>query len=266
MQRERQQLGDLAARFFAYVQLKQRDTVKTGELANILAISDQQERDLLRRLARSGWIVRLRRGLYLVPPRIPAGAWSPGVYLALEKLMEDRSGRYQICGPSAFNYYGLSDQISNITYAYNNRISGERIVGNLRFVLIQVSDQRLGGLYTFKTPDGSRAVYCSKARTLMDAVYDWSRFDSLPQAYEWIRAGILEDPQLAGQLVGSTTKYGNQATIRRIGYLLDTLDQPPRLLDKLQSALNRSKALIPWIAGNPKRGRVNRAWGVVVND
>jgi len=100
----------------------------------------------------------------------------------------------------------------------------------------------------------------------MDAVYDWSRFDSLPQAYEWILAGIVEDPQLAGQLVDSTTKYGNQATIRRIGYLLDTLDQPPRLLGKLQSALNRSKALIPWIAGNPKRGRVNRAWGVIVND
>jgi hypothetical protein len=54
--------------------------------------------------------------------------------------MEDRGAQYQICGPSAFNFHGLDEQVPQITYAYNNRISGERRVGNLRFSLIKLSD------------------------------------------------------------------------------------------------------------------------------
>ena len=116
------ELGNLSSRFFSYVQLRKLDIVRTGEIAPILDISASQERDLFRRLSDSGWILRLKRGVYLVPPRIPAGGkYSPGVALILQKLMEEVRGIYQICGPSAFNFYGLDDQIPSVTYLYNNR-------------------------------------------------------------------------------------------------------------------------------------------------
>ena len=93
------ELGELSSRFFAYVQLKQKDTVRTGELSSVLCITQSQERGLLHRLADSGWIVRLKRGVYLVPPRIPAGGkYSPGIALILQKLMLKMNGKYQICG------------------------------------------------------------------------------------------------------------------------------------------------------------------------
>ena len=98
------ELGELSSRFFAFVQLKQKDTVRTGELSSVLGITESQERSLLHRLANSGWIVRLKRGVYLVPPRIPAGGkYSPGITLILQKLMQEHNGKYQICGPTAFN-------------------------------------------------------------------------------------------------------------------------------------------------------------------
>ena len=88
MKRRGPELGDLGSRFFAYVQLKKKDMVQTGELTAVLGITESQERDLLRRLSDSGWIVRLKRGAYLIPPRIPAGGkYSPGVALILQKLM-----------------------------------------------------------------------------------------------------------------------------------------------------------------------------------
>ncbi|MBU1161993.1 MAG: type IV toxin-antitoxin system AbiEi family antitoxin domain-containing protein, partial [Proteobacteria bacterium] len=119
------ELGNLSSRFFAYIQLKNKDIVYTGELTSVLGITGSQERDLLRRLSDSGWIVRLKRGVYLIPSRIPAdGKYSPGFALILQKLLEKEKGKYQICGPTAFNFYGLDDQISSVTYLYNNRISG----------------------------------------------------------------------------------------------------------------------------------------------
>ena len=84
------ELGELSSRFFAYIQLKQKDTIRTGELASVLGIPASKERSLLHRLSNSGWIVRLKRGVYLTPPRIPAGGkYSPGVALILHKLMEE---------------------------------------------------------------------------------------------------------------------------------------------------------------------------------
>jgi predicted transcriptional regulator of viral defense system len=260
------ELGNLSSRFFAYVQLKKKDTVRTGELALVLGITGSQERDLLRRLSDSGWIVRLKRGVYLVPPRIPAGGnYSPGVGLILQKLMKEQEGKYQICGPSAFNFYGFDDQIPSVTYAYNNRISGSRTIGNLAFQFIRVADVRLGAIDAVRTREGAEVIYSSKARTLMDAVYDWSRFNSLPRGYDWIRQEIKKNLKLASELTGLTAQYGNQATARRIGYLLDTLFQPSTIIKQLQRQLSDSKALIPWIPGKSAKGTVNRKWGVIVN-
>jgi predicted transcriptional regulator of viral defense system len=267
MKRPGSELGNLSSRFFAYTQLRKKDIIRTGELAPVLGITESQERDLLRRLSNSGWIVRLKRGVYLVPSRIPAGGkYSPGVALILQKLMEQRDGKYQICGPSAFNFYGLDDQIPSVTYAYNNRISGSRKIGNLSFQFTKVADERLGATNAVHTQNGGEIIYSSKARTLIDAVYDWSRFNSLPRGYGWIQQEVNQDPKLVSELVNATTRYGNQATVRRIGYLLDGLTQPSRFIKPLQRQLSDSKALIPWVPGKPAKGNINRKWGVIVND
>lgn len=261
------ELGELSSRFFAYVQLKQKDTVRTGELFSVLGITESQERSLFHRLANTGWIVRLKRGIYLVPPRIPAGGkYSPGIALILQKLMLEQNGKYQICGPTAFNFYGFDDQIPNVTYIYNNRISGRRTIGSLEFQFTKVADWRLGAINTFQAQNGGEIIYSSRVRTLMDAVYDWSRFNSLPRGYVWIRQEINQDPKLVSKLVEATNRYGNQATVRRIGYLLDTLSQPSEIIKRLQRQLSNSRSLIPWIPVKPARGRINRKWGVIVND
>ena len=260
------ELGSLSSQFFSYVQLKKLDIVRTGEIAPILDISASQERDLFRRLSDSGWILRLKRGVYLVPPRIPAGGkYSPGVALILQKLMEEVRGIYQICGPSAFNFYGLDDQIPSVTYLYNNRISGKKPIGSLAFQFIKVADERLGAINTVRTRDNHEMVCSSKARTLMDAVYDWSRFNSLPRGYEWIKGQIKNEPELFSELVEVTAKFGNMATIRRIGYLLDTLGGKPTMINRLLHQLSASSSLIPWMPGRSSKGSINRKWGIIIN-
>lgn len=260
------ELGTLASSFFAYVQLKKKDVIRTGELAQVLGITESQERDLVRRLSRSGWIVRLKRGIYLVPLRIPArGKYGPGAALILQKLMEEENGKYQIYGPTAFHFHGFDDQIPNVTYVYNNRISGSRTIGNLAFQFIRVADKRLGATISVNAGEGVEVMYASKARSLMDAVYDWSRFNTLPRGYDWIKQETKKDSKLAPKLVELTAEYGNQATVRRIGYLLDTLPKISKVGNRLQRQLSDSKALIPWIPGRSARGTVNRKWGVIIN-
>src|SRR4030042_226695 len=184
-------LGRQETQMLAYLQMRKRRTVRTGELTAPLQLTRDQERELFRRMARGGLISRVRPGLYLAPAQLPlGGSWSPDETLALNTLMEDRRGRYQICGPNAFNRYGFDEQVPTRVYAYNNRTSGERTIGAIALTLIKVADERLGDTEEVRTPEGLTAVYSSRVRTLVDAVYDWSRFNSLPRAYAWIQSEL----------------------------------------------------------------------------
>jgi len=263
----RRGLGQIETLLFAYVQLRGLPTVRAGELTEPLRLSAIQERKLLSRLAKAGLIARVWRGLYLVPPKLPLGGkWSPDEILALNTLMADRKGRYQICGPNAFNRYGFDEQVPARVYAYNNRLSGERTIGSVALTLIKVADERLGSTEEVETAEGLKAVYSSRVRTLVDAVYDWSRFNSLPRAYQWIRGDLAAKRVKAAALVSVTLRYGDKGTIRRMGALLEREGVAGPLLKKLERRLQPSTSLIPWIPTFPKRGTVDRRWGVVLNE
>jgi len=260
-------LGPLETTLLAYAQLRGLPTVRVGELRAALRLSPIQERKLLGRMARAGLLPRVWRGLYLVPQRLPLGGkWSPAEGLALSALMTSRNARYQICGPNAFSRYGFDDQMPNRVYAYNDRISGERVVGAVALTLIKVDAKRLGETEEARTADGPTTLYSSRERTLVDAVYDWSRFNSLPRAFEWIRADLAGKRVGAADLVRVTLRYGDVGTIRRIGALLEREGVPDTLLRRLERALKPTTGLIAWNPVRPRRGTVDRRWGVVWND
>jgi predicted transcriptional regulator of viral defense system len=261
------QLGPLETKLFAYTQMRRAEVLRTRDLIGPLQISAKQEGELFSRLSRAGLIAQVRRGLYLVPSRLPLGGkWSPDEILALNTLMEDQDGRYQICGPNAFNRYGFDEQVPTRVYAYNNRLSREGTIGSVALTLIKVTDNRLGSTEKVKTAEGLTAVYSSRVRTLVDAVYDWSRFNSLPRAYGWIRQELGTKRVDPGELIKVTLRYGDKGTIRRMGALLEREGIKELLLTKLEKAVPPSTSFIPWIPTKPKRGTSNRRWGVVLND
>jgi predicted transcriptional regulator of viral defense system len=259
-------LGQAETRLFAYIQMRGLRTLRTGELIKPLGLTAIQERKLLSRLAKAGLIARVWRGLYVVPSRLPLGGrWTPDEILALNTLMSQQKGQYQICGPSAFNRYGFDEQIPTRMYAYNNCLSGDRQIGSVSLSLIKVGTERLGETEQVVTTEGNTAVYSSRVRSLLDAAYDWSRFNSLPRGYDWIRRELKAKRVTPNELVSVTLKYGDIGTIRRMGTLLEREGVASTLLKQLEKAVPKTTSFIPWIPTKPKRGTVNRRWGVIIN-
>lgn len=260
-------LGRQETQMLAYLQMRKQRSVRVGELTGPLKLTRVQERDLFHRMSRGGLIARVRPGLYLVPSQLPlGGAWSPDEALALNTLLEDRQGRYQICGPNAFHRYRFDDQVPTRVYAYNNRISGGRTVGAVALTLIKVADERLGDTEPAGTAEGLSLTYASRVRTLVDAVYDWSRFNSLPRAFAWIRADVAAGRTAPAELVRCVLRYGDIGTRRRIGALLERERTSAPLLSQLERSLKPSTSLIPWVPTRPKRGLICPRWGIVWND
>lgn len=259
-------LGPLGMRLFAVLQEKEIDILKTGEVAKFLGVTSDKERDLLRRLSRGGWLVRLKRGSYLVP-RTPQfdGPWKPNPFFILRKLMETYSAKYQLTGPHAFVFHGLKTEPAGEITAYNHRISQKKTIQGHHFAFIEIAEDRLGGTCSIQVEEDLEIPCSCLARTLLDAVYDWSRFRSLPEAYEWIRSCIAANPELDEELTEMTIRFGNQASLRRIGYLLEELQARSNLINRLRQKLSSSHALIPWVPKKPARGKIDRQWGLILN-
>lgn len=266
VKREKTKLGKMEMQLLAYAQLRKKEIIFSGEIAIALDISAEQEWKLLNRMATSGVIIRLKRGACLVPSRLPVGGrWTVSGYYILSRLMEVMKGQYQISGPNAFNFYGFDDQIPSRIYVYNNKIFGEKEIGGTDFVFVKTDAKRMGSTKSLKTPDDIDAVMVSKTRALVDAVYDWPRFNTLPRAYGWIAGTLQKEPEITGNLIDDTLKYSNKGTTKRIGYLLAQLGISNDLLGELKRGISSSKSLIPWIPGLAAKGSVNKEWGLIVN-
>ncbi len=92
------------------------------------------------------------------------------------------------------------------------------------------------------------------------------RFNTLPLAYKWIQKELESKRVKASEIVEMTLRYGDKGTIRRMGILLELQRTKGNLLRRLERSLTPSSSFIPWIPTKPKRGKISRKWGVVINE
>ena len=260
-------LGGMASNFFALVQMRRQDVVRSGEMAPVLGLNLVQERNLFRRLTKAGWIVRLQRGLFLVPKVLPAGGrWNPSESTILPAFMKAIQCQYQISGPTAFNRYGFDDQVSNSVFVYNDRLSGPRRIGSTRYAFVRVAGTRIGSIERVKTPEGDELCYSSKERILVDALYDWSRFNGIPRVFEWIRQELKKDSVNATALARVAVRFGNQSTLRRLGWVLEQAKASPVAIRIIKQALRGSNSPVSMVPSKSRKGPIVKAWGVIDNE
>jgi predicted transcriptional regulator of viral defense system len=256
-------LGPQESKLFAWTQLRGLERVRREDVAQSLRLTETQTTHLLSRMKRRGLLVQLQRGLYLVPRTLPPGGkWMPSAAVVIRHLMEALGGQWQMAGPVAFHHYGLTEQVPNITAVYNDRLSGRKKIGSLEVTFIKVSAKRLGALATGdqKTPENMPTL----ARTIMDGVYDYSRFGSLPAAFGWI-AERKGNSDLFLDLAKTAKKFGNVATCRRIGYCLKELGAPERMTELLRKNLRDTESVIPLLPALSRKGKIDSVWGIIQN-
>lgn len=266
MQNKNLNPASLEIRFFSWVQFKQKSQVNIQEVESALGLTKRQVIKLLSRLSQNGLIIRLKKGIYLVPKKLPAGGrWGPNKYWVLQKYMDLNKTTYQISGPDAFNKYGYSDQVPFESVVYNTKFSRNIKIGQLRYQLIKVSQKRIGSIRWIKIAH-CKIPFSSPGRTLMDALYDWSRFNTIPNVFNWILKR-KNDKALMSELVDSATRFGNISTRRRLGYILESEKiKFDLLIKKLKNKTSKTQSFIAFNPNKSKKGKINTKWGIIIND
>lgn len=265
MAKVKSSLGPLGSKFFSLMQVRQQTLVRLGDLQASLGLNSSQEHALLKRLTNKGYLLRLQKGAYLVPQKLPAGgAWRANDYYIINQYMMLLGAKYYIGGISAVYYHGLTQQIPNQFTVYNDKYSGKRNFGKLRVAFIKVQSKRIVGFATTTVPHHGNVNIATLAKTLLDLIQDWPRYHLLEEAFDWLRQNS-QKKEFLNEFVSLAANYSNKSTMRRLGYFMEKSGVNEKDLLPFLNQLDTIKSYVPLYPNLSTAGRKNNKWQVIDN-
>ncbi len=213
------------------------------EPAEPLGLNDSQLRWTLSQLARSGWIARIKRGVYAVQSPLLSAELHPHAIAAA--LVEPMA----ISHWSALAHHGLTTQIPPMVQASTPRtiVTPEMRAGQahrprgravwralgVEFEFIKVKQDHFFGFQQEWVSQWHRVSITDPERTVLDMVAHPRLFGTLGTALETLEAH-LERLDME-RLVEYALRYDVGAVIKRLGWALETLGAPATVVEPLQT-------------------------------
>ena len=204
--------------------------VQAYQVGRSQSLTRQQVRTSLSKLARGGWVTRLKRGLYAV--KTPLFGQEPHPYAVAQSLVDPSA----ISHWSALAHHGFTSQIPPMVQAstpvkvvtpemrsgeaYRPRGRAVWQVLNLEIEYIHVQQEQFWGFTQEWVSDWHRVKITDPERTLLDLVARSDLFGGISMALETFSNHVrVVDVE---QLVEYTLRYDVGSTIKRMGWILES--------------------------------------------
>lgn len=226
---------------------------------------------LLAQLTQGQWLARLKRGVYVVQSPLLSSEIHP---FALAAALGQPCA---ISHWSALSYHGMTTQIPTMVQASTPRaiVTPEMRSGSayrprgravwraldMEFEFITIQPAHFFGLQYEWVTQWQRVAITDRERTLLDIVAHPQVFGGMGASIEILDANW--QTANGAQLVNYALQYGVSATIKRLGFLLESFGVPDDLLQPLQAHPVRSYALLD--PAGPSTGQSVGRWRIRVN-
>lgn len=210
--------------------------IKPDLVMDTLAVSVQEAGRLLSRWSKSGWIKRIRRGLYIP---IPLESSTGIIGIDEPSLIADSIyGPGYLAGFSAVKHWDLSEQImETITYFTLKKIKNrEPIIDGIRFRLKTITERKIFGLKPIWI--GSKKISVSDpSKTLIDLLDDPKLAGGIQVVSDILQEYVDSEHYNFEQLVDYGHRMQNKAIFKRLGFLMEIIIKAE---DKVLSELRKS--------------------------
>lgn len=228
-------------------------------MAPAVGLSAGYLRQALHHLVRSGWLVRLRPGLYALASSVPGTVPIHEFEVAMALVRPAAISHW-----SALHYHGLTDQLPRRVFVLtptNARVSrlGQRAVGGIRYQFVQVHPARFFGVMRVWIGE-ARVTVTDPERTLLDGLRHpayCGDFAEVLQAFEVRRPTLNVD-----RIIRYAMKLG-AATAKRLGWILERQGVASERLRRLAAVPVTGYRLLD--PSGPRRGPCHRRWMIQDN-
>lgn len=225
---------------------------------------------LLSGLTRKRWLLRLERGKYLI---LPLSAGMEGLYTVHEFVLASRLIEpYAIGYWSALHYHGFTEQMPHMVTVISPARRRDVVIPNLGFRchFVTVASERFFGHSTVLIDD-QPVVITDPARTVLDCLDRPDLCGGIVEAAKGLAGYARRADAQPAKLTEYAIRLGNQAIVKRLGYLAEQLDLPARF-----PAAGWSAVMVDWQRGLsagfarldprlPAEGPYDRNWRLRLN-
>jgi len=238
--------------------------VSSAEAARAWKVPSPVAASRLHRLVRAGWLVTVRKGLFLVRPL----EGKPGARTTVEDPWVLASRLFAPCyigGWSAAEHWGLTEQLFRSTFVVTGGPARSRTVEALgcEFRTVRATPARIAAASSlWRGP--VRVSVSDREQTLADALQHPGWVGGAGQLADLLRSYRESEHWSPVRLLRAVAKVGKGAAYKRLGYLAEAeLGGEPSLV---AAALgHRSAGLIKLDPSVAARGAISKRWGLRVN-
>jgi predicted transcriptional regulator of viral defense system len=233
---------------------------------------DQTLYDLLTRLQRKGWLLRVEQGTYVVVPRAARRTWHEHPFIIAAAMAPDP---YNISYWPALSYHNLTTQIPRLVAvaipAGRRRHRSHVVFQNYYYHFIARSPATFFSIGTETIVGLNGAAYVEVAiaepeKAILDALDDERFSGGMGEVIEALRRGLANGAINPRRLTDNALRYPNRGIVNRLGYLLAHSDTPSDILAALHEAVRRN-GYPPYLSSVAPRVGAQRdaTWNVLVN-
>ncbi len=238
--------------------------ISIDEIAKILNTPTNLASNKMSYLEKSGWIKRVKRGIYYILPIESNNIVDPSVDDPWILAKELFSPCY-IGGWSAAEHWGLTEQIYNSVFvvtAGNIRKKSDEILGTKFNVVRTKSINSLGLVSVWRGQE--QVLVSDKEKTIADILSNPDWIGGGRVLLEILKSYIEDDKEDFDKIVSMLNELGNGAACKRLGYFLEKLfPNKGNIIKKLY--MKKTKGLIKLDPSIDNKGKLNTRWGIWIN-
>jgi predicted transcriptional regulator of viral defense system len=241
-------LGSTSARLLTTLAEKNQTIFSIADAQQILGSSYNASLETLRRLTRSGWLVRLTAGRYAIVPLSSGDEANPQInrYVVARELMEETP--YYVSHESAMDIHNmLTRPVINVIVTTSRRLTDRKIL-DVPYRFVYAPSEALWGSESVWVTPYEQVTVSDLERTILDGLARPDLCAGVGQVATglWLRQEDFDWDRLAAY----AHKLGVRAVAQRLGYLLELYDlSTPSLIASLQKMVGtgyaRLDALLP---------------------
>jgi predicted transcriptional regulator of viral defense system len=222
-------------------------------------------RRVLSEMVKNGLIMRLRDGLFtIIPYDCEPDTYFPNWHVVAHYLASDTP--YYIGYYSALALHDLTVQPSlweQVVVSKPIRPTNQ-IIKDIPFKFITHSTPHFFGVSKKWIEQGTFRINCSDLeKTLIDCAFKPDYAGGVSQlSHALYKSRAVLNPD---KILNYTQRFGSDAVVRRLGFLLEALEILPELTRALKGQLNKSAAYVALDTALPKSGQMFSRWGIIQN-
>jgi len=242
----------------------QRATVSARDVMAALSMERANAQRVLSRLARKGWLLRLRKGTYSL---VPLGAPAPEA--SIEDPWPLAMALFAPCylsGWTAAEHWDLTEQIFNATVVVTAKPqrAQEQRIGGLRFLCRTVSESALFGTTRVRSSTGARVTMADPHRLVIDVLAAPALGGGGRHTLDVVRAYLRGKHCDLNKLLEYAERTGKGMVFKRLGFAVEQFSAPPaEWIARCRQGMSAGVSLLD--PSGPKRGRIITRWRLRLN-